>query len=126
MPLSPPPQQPYYQGQPSFYPNGTGQTVFPQNGYAQPGFGQVPMYGNGIPGYGAPGYGAPVHVVQLYYMPTVVLNDGRVLANFGTGRGYEQVLRQCPALSGTLPPNFAVAPCWIVDAYGRYSVLQQR
>jgi hypothetical protein len=68
--------------------------------------------------------GAPV--VQLYYLPTVVLADGRILANFGTGHGYEQVLRQCPSFTGTIPPNVALAACWQVDAYGRYSVLQQR
>jgi hypothetical protein len=76
--------------------------------------------------YSAPVYGAAVPVVQLYYLPTVVLADGRVLADFGTGRGYEQVLRQCARFVGTLPPNYAVAPCFTVDAYGRYTVVQQR
>ena len=65
-------------------------------------------------------------VTQVYYLPTVVLSDGRVLANFGTGRGYEQVLRQCPRITGQIPPNFAVAACWAVDSYGRYTVIQQR
>lgn len=68
----------------------------------------------------------PASVVQLSYYPTVVLSDGRVLANFGTGRGYEQVLRRCPNIVGTLPPGAFVAPCWTVDAYGRYAVVQQR
>jgi hypothetical protein len=69
---------------------------------------------------------AAASVVQLSYYPTVVLSDGRVLANFGTGRGYEQVLRRCPNIVGTLPPGAFVAPCWTVDAYGRYAVVQQR
>lgn len=68
----------------------------------------------------------PASVVQLSYYPTVVLSDGRVLANFGTGRGYEQVLRRCPNLVGSLPPGAFVSPCWTVDAYGRYAVVQQR
>lgn len=65
-------------------------------------------------------------VAQITYYPTVVLADGRVLANFGTGRGYEQVLVKCPQISGALPPGAVIAPCWSVDAYGRYIVLQQR
>lgn len=69
---------------------------------------------------------SPVHVVRFDYLPTVVLSDGRVLADFGTGRGYEQVLRQCPRLSGPLPYGATIAPCWTVDAYGRYNVIQQR
>lgn len=68
--------------------------------------------------------GAPVS--QITYYPTIVLADGRVLANFGTGRGYEQVLVKCPQLSGALPPGALMAPCWTVDAYGRYVVLGQR
>jgi hypothetical protein len=94
--------------------------------YVVPAYGTVSGYGSGSGYYGGAVYGAPAQPMQLYYIPTVVLNDGRVLANFGTGRGYEQVLRQCPSFTGTLPPNFAVAPCFVVDAYGRYSVLQQR
>jgi hypothetical protein len=74
----------------------------------------------------APLYGTPAPIAQITYYPTVVLADGRVLANFGTGRGYEQVLRQCPQLSGPLPPNAVIAPCWTVDAYGNYRVLQRR
>lgn len=70
--------------------------------------------------------GAPAAVAQITYYPTVVLTDGRVLANFGTGRGYEQVLVKCPQISGVLPPGAVMAPCWIVDAGGRYVVLQQR
>ncbi|MEO5567777.1 MAG: hypothetical protein ABIR92_04765, partial [Gemmatimonadaceae bacterium] len=69
---------------------------------------------------------AATTVAQITYYPTVVLTDGRVLANFGTGRGYEQVLVKCPQISGVLPPGAVVAPCWTVDAYGRYVVLQQR
>jgi len=73
-----------------------------------------------------PVYGAPAQVVQITYYPTVVLSDGRVLANFGTGRGYEQVLRQCPQFTGTMPPNAIITACWTVDAYGNYRVIQQR
>jgi hypothetical protein len=74
----------------------------------------------------SPGYIVPVQVAQVSYYPTVVLTDGRVLANFGTGRGYEQVLRRCPNFTGAVPYGVAVSPCWVVDAYGRYSVIQQR
>jgi hypothetical protein len=70
--------------------------------------------------------GAPAQVAQIIYYPTVILADGRVLANFGTGHGYEEVLRQCPQLTGTLPPNATIAPCWSVDAYGNYRVMQRR
>jgi hypothetical protein len=73
----------------------------------------------------APVYGSP-QIVQVTYYPTVVLADGRVLANFGTGRGYEEVLRQCPQLTGTLPPNATIAPCWTRDTYGTYRVMQKR
>jgi hypothetical protein len=73
-----------------------------------------------------PVYGTPAQVVQITYYPTVVLSDGRVLANFGTGRGYEQVLRQCPQFSGTMPPNAIISACWTVDSYGNYRVIQQR
>jgi hypothetical protein len=73
---------------------------------------------------------APVNgtaqITQLSYYPTLVLADGRVLANFGTGRGYEEVLRQCPQLSGQLPPNATFSACWTVDAYGAYRVMQRR
>jgi hypothetical protein len=69
---------------------------------------------------------APAPIAQLSYYPTVVLTDGRVLANFGTGRGYEQVLRKCPSFAGSPPPGVYVSPCWTVDAYGRYAVIQQR
>lgn len=76
---------------------------------------------------GAPTAGflnGPPQVAAFYYLPTVVLTDGRVFANFnGT---YEQVLRQCPITSGPVPPGFATPACWIVDAYGRYQVIQQR
>ena len=68
-------------------------------------------------------YIPPAPIVQVSYYPTVVLADGRVLANFGTGRGYEHVLRQCPS---SLPYGASVAPCWAVDAYGTYRVMQQR
>ncbi len=72
-----------------------------------------------------PIYAHPAPVAQIIYYPTVVLTDGRVLANFGTGRGYEQVLRQCPQGIGSLPSGVKVAPCWAVDAYGYYRVLQR-
>jgi hypothetical protein len=65
-------------------------------------------------------------IAQITYYPTVVLANGRVLANFGTGRGYEEVLRQCPQISGALPPNAVIAPCFTVDAYGTYRVMQRR
>lgn len=71
-------------------------------------------------------YGAPVAIAQITYYPTVVLTDGRVLANFGTGRGYEQVLRQCALISGPLPPGVTMSPCWTADGAGRYVVIQQR
>ena len=65
-------------------------------------------------------------IAQITYYPTVVLANGRVLANFGTGRGYEEVLRQCPQINGTLPANVVIAPCYTVDAYGNYRVMQRR
>lgn len=77
----------------------------------------------------AHGYAYPVTTpqpIRFSYLPTLVYSDGRVYANFGNGRGYEQVLRQCPTFTGAIPPNYALAPCFIVDAYGRYSVIQQR
>jgi hypothetical protein len=74
----------------------------------------------------SPVYGQPVQIAQVTWYPTVVLADGRVLANFGTGRGYEEVLRQCPQLSGPLPPNMTIAPCWTRDSYGTYQVMQRR
>jgi len=74
----------------------------------------------------SPVYGPPAQIAQVTYYPTIVLADGRVLANFGTGRGYEQVLRQCPQISGPLPPNATIAPCWTVDSYGTYRVMQRR
>jgi hypothetical protein len=67
--------------------------------------------------------GAP-QVAAFYYLPTVVLTDGRVFANFNGI--YEQVLRQCPVTSGLLPTGFATPACWIVDSYGRYQVVQSR
>ena len=73
-----------------------------------------------------PGYGPTPAIAQITYYPTVVLANGRVLANFGTGRGYEEVLRQCPQLTGALPPNVVIAPCFTVDAYGNYRVMQRR
>lgn len=68
----------------------------------------------------------PVVPVVVSYFPTMVLGDGRVLANFGTGRGYEQVLRKCPTFSGAAPTNAYMSPCWTVDGAGRYVVVQQR
>ena len=50
----------------------------------------------------------PPQVAAFFYLPTVVLTDGRVFANFHCV--YEQVLRQCPVTSGPLPPGFAVRP----------------
>jgi hypothetical protein len=84
------------------------------------------QYGSPAPVPTTPGYGTPVAISQITYYPTVVLTDGRVLANFGNGRGYEQVLRQCAQIGGTIPYGVTMAPCWTVDAYGRYSVIQQR
>jgi len=65
-----------------------------------------------------------VQVAQFNYLPAVVLTDGRIFANFNGS--YEQVLRQCPAFSGVLPPNFTISTCWMVDQYGRYTVVQPR
>ena len=73
-----------------------------------------------------PGFGSTPGIAQITYYPTVVLANGRVLANFGTGRGYEEVRRQCPQITGTLPPNAVIAPCFTVDAYGTYRVMQRR
>lgn len=78
---------------------------------------------NGIPTAGMIGNTVP-SVAAFYYLPAVVLTDGRVFANF-SGR-YEQVLRRCPVTSGTVAPGFAVAACWVVDSNGRYQVVQQR
>ncbi len=72
------------------------------------------------------GYPQTAGIAQITYYPTVVLTNGQVFANFGTGRGYEQVLRQCPQIVGTLPPNAVIAPCFTVDAYGNYRVMQRR
>ena len=63
-------------------------------------------------------------VAAFYYLPAVVLTDGRVFANFNGN--YEQVLRRCPVTSGTLPPGFATPACWMIDSNGRYLVVQQR
>lgn len=65
-----------------------------------------------------------VQVAQFFYTPAVVLTDGRVFANFNGS--FEQVLRRCPAFSGTLPPNFTTSACWMIDSYGRYLVVQPR
>jgi hypothetical protein len=67
--------------------------------------------------------GAP-QVAAFYYVPTIVLTDGRVFANFNGA--YEQVLRRCPITSGPLPPGFAAPACWVVDSYGRYRTIQRR
>jgi hypothetical protein len=64
-------------------------------------------------------------VAQIFYLPTLVLTDGRVFADFGRGR-YEQVLRRCAPITGPIPPGFATAACWTVDQNSRYSVIQQR
>ncbi len=63
-----------------------------------------------------------VQVAQFFYLPAVVLTDGRVFANFNGS--YEQVLRRCPAISGPAVPGFATTACWMIDAYGRYVVAQ--
>lgn len=63
-------------------------------------------------------------VAAFFYLPAVVLTDGRVFANFN-GRS-EQVLRRCPVTSGPLPPGFATPTCWMIDGQGRYLVVQQR
>lgn len=68
----------------------------------------------------------PVPVAQITWYPTMVLSDGTVWANFGNGRGYEQVLRQCPQITGTLPANATIAPCFTVDGKGYYRVMQRR
>jgi hypothetical protein len=70
--------------------------------------------------------GSPAPITQITYYPTLVLADGRVLANFGTGHGYEEVLRQCPQLTGPVPPNATFAACWTRDSYGTYRVMQRR
>jgi hypothetical protein len=66
----------------------------------------------------------PPQVAAFYYLPAVVLTDGRVFASFNGN--FEEVLRRCPQISGTLPPGFSVATCWTVDANGRYLVVQRR
>jgi hypothetical protein len=63
-----------------------------------------------------------VQVSQFFYVPAVVLTDGRIFANFNGS--YEQVLRRCPAISGPLPPGFTTSACWMIDSYGRYVVVQ--
>ena len=63
-----------------------------------------------------------VQVAQFYYLPAVVLTDGRVFANFNGS--YEEVLRRCAVFSGALPPNSTSSACWMIDAYGRYVVVQ--
>lgn len=70
-----------------------------------------------------PSFGFP-QVAQFYFLPAVVLNDGRIFANFNGS--YEEVLRRCPAFSGALPPNFTTTACWTIDQYGRYTVVQPR
>lgn len=70
--------------------------------------------------------GIPMPIAQITYYPTLVLSNGWVVANFGTGRGYEPVLRQCPQGMESFPSGVQVAPCWAVDAYGNYRVMQRR
>jgi hypothetical protein len=65
-----------------------------------------------------------VQAAQFYYLPAVVLTDGRIFANFNGS--YEEVLRRCAAFSGPLPPNFTTSACWMIDSYGRYVVVQPR
>jgi hypothetical protein len=67
-----------------------------------------------------------LQTVQVYYLPVQVYRDGRVFADFGTGRGYQQVTRQCPAYTGTMPSNYATTACYLIDINGRYRVLHQR
>ena len=78
---------------------------------------------NGVPTAGFVNNIVP-QVAAFYYLPAVVLTDGRVFANFNGN--YEQVLRRCPVTSGPLPPGFATPVCWVVDSYGRYQVVQRR
>jgi hypothetical protein len=60
----------------------------------------------------------------FFFLPAVVLSDGRVFADFNGN--YEEVLRQCPLVPGTNSFGFVAPACWMVDAYGRYSVMQRR
>jgi hypothetical protein len=95
-----------------------------------PGYVSSGVFGNQV--YGQPAvvgqviYGSSSAIAQVTYFPTLVLTDGRIFANFGTGHGYEQVLRQCPQINGQTPWNIIIPPCWAVDRNGRYYVMQQR
>jgi hypothetical protein len=91
----------------------------PYGVFGNSGYGQTTVNGGQV------SYGAP-QVAQVTYFPTVVLTDGRIYANFGTGHGYEQVLRQCPQLTGQTSWNIIIPPCWGIDRNGRYFVMQQR
>ena len=62
--------------------------------------------------------------VAFFFVPAVVLSDGRIFANFNGV--YEEVVRQCPMIQGTATVGFVAPACWIVNANGRYSVIQRR
>jgi hypothetical protein len=104
-----------YTNPPGTYPSG----YSPYGVLANPGYAQTTVPGGQIV------YSAP-QIAQVTYFPTLVLTDGRVFANFGTGHGYEQVLRQCPQLTGQTPWNITIPACWGIDRSGRYFVMQQR
>jgi hypothetical protein len=72
----------------------------------------------------APAVDAQPQVASFFFLPVVILTDGRIFANFN-GR-FEQVQRECPTFSGAMPSNFAVAPCWIADRSGRLTAVRRR
>ena len=74
----------------------------------------------------APSFGQQVvpRPVSFFFVPALVMSDGRVFANFNGA--YEEVLRQCPMIAGTADIGFVAPACWIVDSRGRYSVVQRR
>jgi hypothetical protein len=100
------------------------------------GSGAAPRIGLVVPGPPASQGGFPstvfgqtqdlgfIRVAQFFYVPAIVLTDGRVFANFNGS--YEQVLRPCPTTLGALPPEFTTSVCWMIDSYGRYVVVQPR
>ena len=63
-------------------------------------------------------------VAAFFFLPVVILTDGRIFANFN-GR-FEEVRRECPTFSGAMPSNYAVAPCWIADRSGRLTAVHRR
>jgi len=62
--------------------------------------------------------------VAFFRVPALVLSDGRIFARFNGA--YEEVLRQCPVFAGTVNVDAVAPACWVVDAGGRYSVIQRR